>query len=68
MKVFPFLEFIIVNLVCNFFNEKMKYKLAVCCSLILVLFSCKDQKRFAENRKGTEKVILFQTYKRLDFL
>jgi hypothetical protein len=56
MKVFPFLEFIIVNLVCNFvLNEKMKYKLAVCCSLILVLFSCKDQKRFAENRKEVQK-------------
>ena len=36
---------------------KMKYKLAVCCSLILVLFSCKneDQKRFAENRKEVQK-------------
>nr|WP_309758081.1 hypothetical protein [Flavobacterium sp.] len=35
----------------------MKYKLAVCCSLILVLFSCKneDQKRFAENRKEVQK-------------
>lgn len=36
---------------------KMKYKLAVCCTLILVLFSCKneDQKRFAENRKEVQK-------------
>ena len=36
---------------------KMKYKLAVCCSLILVLFSCKneDQKRIAENRKEVQK-------------
>ena len=36
---------------------KMKYKLAVCCSLILVLFSCKneDQKRYAENRKEVQK-------------
>jgi len=36
---------------------KMKYKLAVYCSLILVLFSCKneDQKRFAENRKEVQK-------------
>lgn len=35
----------------------MKYKLAVCCSLILVLFSCKneDQKRIAENRKEVQK-------------
>ncbi len=36
---------------------KMKYKLAVCCSLILVLFSCKneDQKRIAENKKEVLK-------------
>lgn len=36
---------------------KMKYKLAVCCSLILVLFSCKneDQKRVAENKKEVLK-------------
>ena len=35
----------------------MKYKLAVCCSLILVLFSCKneDQKRIAENRKEVQR-------------
>ncbi|MFV8351485.1 hypothetical protein [Flavobacterium sp. XS2P14] len=35
----------------------MKYKLAVCCSLILVLFSCKneEEKRFAENRKEVQK-------------
>jgi len=35
----------------------MKYKLAVCCSLILVLFSCKneDQKRIAENRKEVHR-------------
>ncbi|MES2747496.1 MAG: hypothetical protein V4648_03910 [Bacteroidota bacterium] len=35
----------------------MKYKLAVCCSLILVLFSCKneDQKRIAENKKEVLK-------------
>ena len=31
----------------------MKYKFAICCSLILVFFSCKneDQKRIAENKK-----------------
>lgn len=36
---------------------KMKYKLAVWCSLILVLFACKneDQKRVAENRKEVQK-------------
>ena len=36
---------------------KMKYKLAICCSLIFVLFSCKneDQKRIAENRKEVQK-------------
>jgi hypothetical protein len=48
----------------------MKYKLAVCCSLILVLFSCKneDQNALLKTGRGTEKRVILTYKRRLDFM
>jgi hypothetical protein len=43
----------------------MKYKLAVCCSLILVLFSCKTRIKNAllKTGRGTEKEVILTNTK-----
>jgi hypothetical protein len=45
----------------------MKYKLAVCCSLILVLFSKRGSKRFAEQERGTEKEVILTNIQKAGF-